>query len=330
SPSGYEVRKNFSLADGVIYLPADTRKNAILFLETIRPEKVFFVKYEFWRHYISEIKKRNIPLYLISGIFRDNQQFFSDTPWGKWYREMLTGFTRFFVQDAASQQLLENIGIKGITISGDTRFDRVVAIANSSKNILLVDNFVNNSPVLVAGSTWKPDEEIIIEYINRNETLKCIIAPHEVSPQNINRLEQLLIKKRAVRFSRATPDTIGNYQILIVDVIGMLSSLYRYGSFAYIGGGFGMGIHNILEAATFGLPVIFGPNYRKFKEARDMVGLGAAFPVETEDEFGITADKLLNSDDMRIKASHESAAYVNRNRGATRIIIDETFISGEE
>lgn len=326
SPSGYEVRKNYPLADVVMYLPADTKRNAIRLLETVRPAKVFFVKYEFWYHYIAEIGKRNIPLYLVSGIFRENQQFFSNTPWGKWYRKMLTGFTHFFVQDAESQQLLQSIGIAECTVSGDTRFDRVAAIAACSQNIPIVDNFVGDSPVLVAGSTWRPDEELMAGYINSCEKLKCIIAPHEVTRENINRLEQLLTKK-TIRFSSATPETIGDYQILIVDSIGMLSSLYKYGSLAYIGGGFGVGIHNTLEAATFGLPVIFGSNYRKFKEAREMVELGAAFTVKTGEDFRIIADKLLSDSRARAEASRKAAAYVNRNKGATRIIIEKTFVS---
>lgn len=326
SPSGYEVRKNYPQADVVLYLPPDTKRNAIRFLETVRPEKVFFVKYEFWYHYINQIKKRNIPLYLVSGIFRKNQQFFANTPWGKWYRKMLKGFSQFFVQDTESLQLLQSIGITKCTISGDTRFDRVAAIAACSQNIPIVDNFVGDSPVLVAGSTWHPDEELIAQYINSHEKLKSIIAPHEVTRENINRLEQLLTKK-AIRFSNATLSNISDYQILIIDSIGMLSSLYKYGSFAYIGGGFGVGIHNTLEAATFGLPVIFGPNYLKFREACDMVELGAAFPVKTEEDFRIIADKLLSDEHTKTEISRKAAEYVNRNKGATRIIIEKTFIS---
>ncbi len=250
SPSGYEIRKNYDLADLVMYLPADTKQNARDFISTLNPEKVFFVKYEFWYFYISELKRKNIPLFIVSAIFRENQQFFKNTPWGKWYRKMLFQFEHIFIQNETSAQLLKSVGLHNYTVSGDTRFDRVAAIAKSSKKIPIVEKFRENSPLLIAGSTWKPDEELLSEYINKSSGAKFIIAPHEVSEANINRLLQLL-KKPVARFSQIENVPVENLDVIIIDSIGLLSSLYRYGNLAYIGGGFGVGIHNILEAATF-------------------------------------------------------------------------------
>jgi 3-deoxy-D-manno-octulosonic-acid transferase len=324
SPSGYEIRKKYPFADIISYLPADTRLNARNFLDVIRPEKVLFVKYEFWYHYISELQRRSIPLYLVSGIFRSNQVFFSVMPWGKWFRNILNGFTHLFLQENDSARLLEKAGITKYTVAGDTRFDRVATIARSAKDIPIVDKFTGNKPVLVAGSTWKPDEELLARFISINHNFKTIIAPHEVTPENVNKLERLL-KKPSVRLSLAKETDIHRYDVLIVDTIGLLSSLYRYGSIAYIGGGFGVGIHNILEAATFGLPVIFGPNYQKFREARDLVDLGAAFPVASYDDLHNAIRLLLDDEQLRSKKSHTTIDYVKLNRGATQKIINQTF-----
>jgi len=269
SPSGYEIRKNYDQADIVMYLPVDTRRNAKKFLQLVQPEKAFFIKYEYWYFYIGELKKRNIPLFIVSAIFRENQYFFKNNLWGKWYRQMLLKTDHFFVQNEKSAQLLQSIGLNNFTVSGDTRFDRVAAIARGAKKIPLVEKFKNNQPLLIAGSTWKPDEELLAGFINSHPHLKVVFAPHEVTPANMNRLEQLL-KTSHIRLSKAGENEIDRYQVLIIDSIGLLSSLYQYGNVAYIGGGFGVGIHNILEAATFGLPVIFGPNYEKFKEAVDL------------------------------------------------------------
>ncbi len=324
SPSGYEIRKKYAFADIISYLPADTRRNARSFLDVIRPEKVLFVKYEFWYHYISELQRRSIPLYLVSGIFRSNQVFFSGMPWGKWFRNILHGFTHLFVQENDSARLLGMAGITKFTIAGDTRFDRVASIARSAKDIPFVDKFIGNKPVLVAGSTWKHDEELLARLININNELKSIIAPHEVTPENVNKLERLL-KKPSVRLSLAKESEIHRYDVLIVDSVGLLSSLYRYGNIAYIGGGFGAGIHNILEAATFGLPVIFGPKYRKFREARELVDLGAAFPVYRFDDLHNAIRLLLDDGQSRNEKSQIARNYVKLNQGATQKIINQIF-----
>lgn len=324
SPSGYEIRKNYEKAALVAYLPLDSRSNARDFLELLNPKMAVFVKYEFWRHYISGLKQRSIPLYLVSAIFRKEQPFFRKDLFGRWYRGILDDFSRLFVQDQDSIELLQEFGIKNCTISGDTRFDRVVAIAKSSQPIALVDKFTSGQRVVVAGSTWKPDEELLARFINDNHDVKFIIAPHEVSEANINRLEQLL-KKPAIRFSMANENQVSSYQVLIIDSVGMLSSIYKYGQIAYIGGGFGVGIHNTLEAATFGLPVIFGPNYARFREAKDMVNLNAAFSVSDYGSLDNVMQKLLNNAPLLLKSSETAKNYVQEKAGATRIIINYLF-----
>jgi len=324
SPSGYEIRKNYDLADIVAYLPLDTKRNARDFISLLNPEKVFFVKYEFWYFYISELKKREIPLFVISAIFRKNQQFFKNTPWGKLYRTILFQFEHIFVQDETSAQLLKSVGVTNYTVSGDTRFDRVATIARNSKNMPIVEKFRGNAPLLVAGSTWKPDEELLSEYINNNKHTKFIIAPHEVSETNINRLLKML-KVPAIRFSQIENAEPAHFKVLVIDSIGLLSSLYRYGNVAYIGGGFGVGIHNILEAATFGLPVIFGPNYSKFKEALDLIALGGAFSISDFNQLETITDALLFDNETRKKASETCLKYVAENVGSTTLIIKKLF-----
>lgn len=324
SPSGYEIRRNYSLADVVAYLPMDTKRNANAFLNIVKPEKVFFVKYEFWYFYFSELSRRKIPLYIISAIFRENQQFFKNTPWGKWYLKMLSQVEHLFVQNEKSGELLTTIGLSNFTVSGDTRFDRVAAIAKVSKEIPIVEKFMGNSLLLIAGSTWKPDEELLATFINQSNNIKFIIAPHEVSAANINRIHQLL-KKPAISFSKVTEAEIDRFQVLIIDSVGLLSSLYRYGNIAYIGGGFGVGIHNILEAATFGLPVIFGPNYKKFKEALDLSFEGGAISISNFDELRKALNNLINMKDEREKTSDICRNYVAKNVGSTKIIIKKVF-----
>jgi len=324
SPSGYEIRRNYPLADVVAYLPMDTKRNANTFLNIVKPEKVFFVKYEFWYFYFSELSRRKIPLYIISAIFRENQQFFKNTPWGKWYLKMLSQVEHLFVQNEKSGELLTTIGLSNFTVSGDTRFDRVAAIAKVSKEIPIVEKFMGNSLLLIAGSTWKPDEELLATFINQSNNIKFIIAPHEVSAANINRIHQLL-KKPAISFSKVTEAEIDRFQVLIIDSVGLLSSLYRYGNIAYIGGGFGVGIHNILEAATFGLPVIFGPNYKKFKEALDLSFEGGAISISNFDELRKALNNLINMKDEREKTSDICRNYVAKNVGSTKIIIKKVF-----
>ena len=324
SPSGYEIRKNYALADVIVYLPLDTKRNAGTFLNIVKPEKAFFVKYEFWYFYISELRKRNIPLYVISAIFRESQQFFKNTPWGLWYRKILFQVEHLFVQNEKSGELLKTLGLANFTVSGDTRFDRVAAIAQGSKEIPIVEKFRGNSQLIIAGSTWKPDEELLADFINQSSSIKFIIAPHEVSANNINRIHQLL-KKPAISFSKVTESEIDQYEVLIIDSVGLLSSLYRYGNVAYIGGGFGVGIHNILEAATFGLPVIFGPNYKKFKEAVDLTLEGGSVSISNYGELRQALNKLIKDENALKKASEICRNYVAKNVGSTKVIIKKVF-----
>lgn len=324
SPSGFEIRKNYPLADVVAYLPLDTKRNAQTFLEIVKPEKAFFVKYEFWYFYISELKRRNIPLYIVSAIFRENQQFFKNTPWGLWYRNLLFKVEHLFVQNEKSGELLKSIGVSDFTVTGDTRFDRVAAIARDSKKLPVVEKFKGNSLLIIAGSTWKPDEELLSAFINQSKNIKFIIAAHEVSAANINRIHQLL-KKPAISFSNVSEPEIDKYDVLIIDSVGLLSSIYRYGDVAYIGGGFGVGIHNILEAATFGLPVIFGPNYKKFKEAVDLISEKGAFSVSNYNELQQTLNTLINDITERRKTSEICSNYVAKNVGSTKHIIKKVF-----
>jgi len=324
SPSGFEIRKDYKLADYICYLPADTKRNAQKLIELVRPELVFFVKYEFWYNYITELKKRNIPLYLVSAIFRKNQLFFKSSPWGKWYRQMLSGFEHFFVQDESSVQLLAQIGIHNVTKAGDTRFDRVAEIARNGKNIPLVDKFKGSSPLVVAGSTWKPDEELLVQYIQSHPETKFIIAPHETKKANIERLMNLL-KNGAICYTVATEESVINKQVLIVDTIGLLSAIYKYADLAYIGGGFGVGIHNTLEAAVFGMPIVFGPNYLKFQEATSMVNLGIAYPVSDYDSLQTILNNLLTDTAKKDSISRDCITFANQNLGATSIILDKVL-----
>ena len=321
SPSGYEIRKNTPLADAVYYLPLDTAQNAQQFINIVKPAAVIFTKYEYWYHYFNELHKQQIPLYVISAIFRPKQIFF------KWYgslhRNMLTKVTRFFVQDEASQKLLSTIGISNIQVSGDTRFDRVYANAQQPKDLPVIAKFKNNQPVFIAGSTWPADEELLVQIIERYPNWKFIFAPHEIPEDKVNKLMSLLPVGKAVRFSQITALTtpLSTHQILVIDNIGMLSSLYQYGEVAYIGGGFGVGIHNTLEAAAFGLPVIFGPNYSRFKEARDLVALKAGFSINNAGQLQEIVKKLITDANFRHAASTVARHFVEESKGATTMIM---------
>ncbi len=323
SPSGYEIRKNYKGADFIFYLPPDSKKNAKIFLDIVRPIKIFFVKYEFWYHYLNESNKKEISTYLISAIFRENQLFFK--PYGKWYKKMLGSFTYIFVQDIKSQELLEIHGIKNVKIAGDTRFDRVKEISSSIRDLPVVKEFAEGCQVIIAGSTWEPDEKLIIPYIlNSGEKIKCIIAPHEIHESHVKQILQAC-NEQAVRYSEINEQTTFRHKkVLVIDNIGMLSSLYPYGQVAFIGGGFGKGIHNILEPATFGLPVVFGPAYHKFKEAFDLVEQQGAFPISNRDELKKVLDSLLTTG-MKGHASKICRQYIESNIGATSIIMDESF-----
>lgn len=321
SPSGYEIRKNTPLADAVYYLPLDTAANARRFINAINPEIAVFTKYEYWYHFFNELHKRQISLYIISGIFRPKQIFFR---WyGSLHRRILGFVTHFFVQDEQSVQLLQTIGINNVTISGDTRFDRVWANAQQPRQLPLIEQFINGHKTFIAGSTWPEDERLLATLPVQYSDWKFIIAPHETGEDKINRLLALLPEGSAIRHSQlaANQSLITNHQSLIIDNIGMLSSLYQYGLVAYIGGGFGVGIHNTLEAAAFGLPVIFGTNYSKFKEARDLVRLECGFSIMDETELQ-SAVKFLVEDELRYKTiSKQIKEYVRDNTGATDAIM---------
>jgi 3-deoxy-D-manno-octulosonic-acid transferase len=322
SPSGYQVRKNTPLADAVYYLPLDTRKNARRFIETINPKMAIFTKYEYWYHFFNELHQHNIPLYVISGIFRPGQIFF------KWYgtlhRQMLGFVTLFFVQDERSVQLLSSVGINNAIVSGDTRFDRVWANAQQPKPITAVEDFKNGKNVFVAGSTWPTDEKLVSSLLKENRDWKFIFAPHEISEDKIKTLIHLLPPSSVIRYSQiaSSAPLLSTYRVMIIDNVGMLSSLYQYGKIAFIGGGFGAGIHNTLEAAAFGLPVIFGPNYSKFKEAHDLVELKAGFSISDEAALKAVTSQLINDEQFYTEASKKTQLYVKEHTGATKTIID--------
>ena len=320
SPSGYEIRKNYEKADCIIYLPSDTPGNASKFIGLLNPEFVLFVKYEFWNNYISALYRNKIPLYLISGIFRPEQHFFK---WyGSFFRSMLRKFEKLFVQDQRSFDLLAGIGIEKVSLAGDTRFDRVVQIAGSARIISQLEQFKGSEKLFLAGSSWRQDEEIIAEYINRFPLMmKWVFAPHEIDKSNIERLERLF-RVKCVRFSEYS-DASADARVLIIDNIGMLSSAYRYAFIAAIGGGFGRGIHNILEPACWGIPVLFGPNHGKFREAVDLKNSGGAKTFNTFDDFKISLDLWLTDQKLYSASSEAAANYVKENTGATEIIFKE-------
>jgi len=319
SPSGYEIKKNSKTADYIFYLPNDSKKNARKFIELINPQISFFVKYDFWYYYLNYLKKNKIPIYIFSTIFRKKQSFFK---WyGAWYRKMLFTFTHIFVQNEESVKLLKSIGIENVTITGDTRFDRVIDISENSKNFEIIEKFKDNKFVIVAGSTWQPDEEILINFINnREDQIKFIIAPHNIKDENIKRISNLL-KVSYTLYSKVKIEEIKNCKVLIIDNIGMLSSIYKYGEIAYIGGGFGVSIHNTLEAATYGMPVVFGTNYHKFQEAKDLIEIKAAFSISNYNELEMTIIKLLNNNELLSQTSAIAKKYVYANKGSTEKII---------
>ena len=323
SPSGYEIRKNYEQADYVCYLPVDTLSNVRKFLDLVNPEKVFFIKYEFWKNYMTELGKRNIPLYLVSAIFRPEQLFFQKGFRAKWYRSFLQGVKHFFVQNQQSADLLDRIGLSNYTITGDTRFDRVAEIAANRKDLPRVAAFKGEARLIVAGSSWQPDEELLAAYLKANKTVKMVIAPHEVKEANIKRLLSLLPEK-AVRYSSETDDW-ANCRVLVIDSIGILSSVYRYADVAYIGGGFGVGIHNTLEAAIYQVPVLFGPNYLKFQEAVELVSRKLAFPVDNAEELTQQLDHLIGQDLLRAEIAEGCRQFMDENIGATQHVLEKVF-----
>lgn len=374
SPSGYELRQNYAFADAVFYLPMDTRGNVIRFLDLVKPTKVIFVKYEFWRNYLGELKRRAIPVYLISAIFREDQHFFKS--WGEYFRKILANFEHIFVQDANSARLLNGIGVINVTVCGDTRFDRVKEVTGTSTQIETLAAFSENSLCLVAGSTWPADEEILARYLKTQKIIvlssaeskqtprskpshkenrlkpesrlpfKLVIAPHEVDDSHISKIMSLFEEFKVVRYSEVKKSSVekssfgesssicGNQlktsllceaDVFIIDTIGILSVAYRYGSVAYIGGGFGVGIHNILEAAAYGIPVIFGPKYQKFKEAKDLIKTGGASSIGSFEQFVNQMQQLTSQSELLTERGEICKEYVVKNLGATSAILASIY-----
>ena len=318
SPSGYEMRKNYPLADGVFYLPLDTPANARAFVDILRPDMAVFVKYEFWYFFWKELQKRNIPVVLVSAIFRPDQVFFR--PWGGIFREMLRIPERIFVQDERSYQLLSTGGVLSVEIAGDTRIDRVLAMVEEKKEWPVLEAFSRNARVLVAGSVWPPDEQILEKWLNHPSSAgwKCIIAPHEIEEESIRALEQRL-GGAVIRYTGRVEDPAGA-RVLLLDTIGMLAFVYRYGHVAYIGGGFGKGIHNILEPMAHGLPVLFGPRHEKFREAILLREAGAAWAIESAEDF-MERINFLSKEENRKLAAGKGLAVLQSNQGATEKVV---------
>jgi 3-deoxy-D-manno-octulosonic-acid transferase len=319
SPSGYEVRKDYKGADYVCYLPFDTPDNAMMFVRIVKPVVAYFIKYEFWRNYLRELHKNDVPAYSISSIFRPNQIFFR---WyGKSYREVLHCFDHFFVQNEESKKLLFSAGVTFSTVVGDTRFDRVLDIRAEAQPLPLVERFKGDALTLVAGSSWGPDEDIIISYFNAHPEMKLVIAPHVVSDSHLKEIESKL-KRPFVRYTQATEESVQQADCLIIDCYGLLSSIYRYGEISYVGGGFGVGIHNVLEAAVYGIPVIFGPKNKKFREARHLLEQKGGFEIRNYQEFETLMNRFL-SDKAYLQSSGKAAGdYVKNNSGALEKIME--------
>lgn len=324
SPSGYEVRHSYQGADAVCYLPFDTPENVRRFLDTVNPEIAVFVKYEFWGNYLQALSRRGVPVYIISAIFRPGQVFFR--PWGGMFRRMLACFTRIYVQDEASRRLLEGIGVTDVTVAGDTRFDRVTDILRTVVDMPVIDAFTEGaSDVLVAGSSWPADEDIIIPWLHSHPRVKSVFAPHEFDALRLERLRHRLGDSCRLLSELEADPMIDPASVshIIVDCFGRLASIYRKATIAYVGGGFGAGIHNLNEAAVYDLPVIYGPNNRKFKEAADLAACGGGFAVGSADEFARVASELVSDHRLRDRAGHAAGDYIRRSVGATDIIFKQ-------
>ena len=321
SPSGYEVRKNYPNADYVFYIPADTPREVRRFIDIAHPDIAIFVKYEFWLNMLAELRRRNIRTFIASAIFRRNSIFFN--PFGRIWRKALRTFETLFVQDECSKELLAEIGIENVVVAGDTRFDRVLTIADKAERVEVVERFKGNSRLFVAGSTWGPDENILLPLINENPNIKFVIAPHEMEESRIERILRE-VKGGAVRYTQL-PDDLSDKQVLVLDTIGLLSHVYGSAEWAYIGGGFGVGVHNTLEAAVYGLPVAFGPKYLKYKEACDLIALGAGRSVANAEELKVWFDELKSDADYRARLSALAKAYVGQHRGTTEKIAKAIF-----
>ena len=328
SPSGYEVRKNYEGADIICYMPVDTRLNAIRFLRLVRPVMAFFIKYEFWSNFLHILKHRNIPTYSVSSIFREDQVFFK---WyGRNYAGVLKCFTRFFVQNEESKRLLEGIGITAVDVVGDTRFDRVLQIKEAAKHLPICEAFRtgvassqsadvphHDFKVFVAGSSWPPDENIFIPFFNEHKDWRLLIAPHVIAEEHLKLILSLIKGKKVVRYTQTTPEEAAEADVLIIDCFGLLSSMYNYGDVAYIGGGFGVGIHNTLEAAVWNMPVIFGPNNKKFQEAQGLLKSGGGFEINTYEDFSGLMSSLMNDETFLKQAGDKAGAFVAHLAGAT-------------
>lgn len=334
SPSGYEVRKNYEQADIVTYLPIDTVANAQRFLRIVRPVMAFFIKYEFWYNYLHILRHRNIPVYSVSSIFRPNQIFFR--PYGRQYAAVLKCFSHFFVQNDLSKSLLAKIGINNVTVVGDTRFDRVLQIKDNSKKLPLVDKFIGNQDVklangvtnslhrvFVAGSSWLPDEEIFIKYFNEHNDWKLIIAPHIIADTHLRQILQLLKGKKVVLYTEATETNVADADVLVINCFGLLSSIYHYGDVAYVGGGFGAGIHNVLEAAVWGIPVVFGPNNKRFAEAQGLLASGGGFEIDNYEKFALIMDRFCSDKVFLQNSGNTAGSFVKQLSGATNKVFSD-------
>jgi len=320
SPSGYEVRKNNTIADATVYLPLDTKSNAKQFLKLVHPDLVFFIKYEYWPNYLNELKKANIKTYLISGIFRENQAFFK---WyGGFYRNALNTFDYFFVQNEGSKKLLQSLGYQNVKISGDTRFDRVVSILERDNSLDFIEQFKGSTITIVIGSSWPKDEALLVNFINQtNEKVKFIIAPHNIKSEQIQELKNSITKK-TVLFSEKENQNLADFQIFIIDTIGILTKIYSYADMAYVGGGFGHpGVHNILEPATFGIPIVVGPNYSHFAEATALVNMEGCVSISTQNDLNDAFHNLIANEDIRHEKGHICETFVQMNKGATAVIL---------
>ena len=324
SPSGYEVRKDYDKVDAVCYMPMDTPNRVKTFLDVVKPKMAIFVKYEFWGNFLEQLRQRKVPTYIISSIFRPNQSFFK--PWGGMFRKMLGCFTHLYVQDEESRELLHGIGVDNVTVCGDTRLDRVLQIKAQAKEFPAIAQMLNGCQnVMVMGSSWQPDEDIIIPYFNSHPEMKLIIAPHEFDE---NRLEAMMarIKRPVARYTQLDGIDIATLDCMIIDCFGILSSLYRYGTIAYVGGGFGSGIHNVPEAAVYGIPVIFGPKHEKFREAVELKECGGGFAISNAQQCHMILDKFLSDKHALVNAGVAASNYIATHTGATESIYNELFL----
>jgi len=322
SPSGYEVRKNNTVADVTIYLPLDTRSNAVRFIKTVHPDLVFFIKYEYWPNYLDVLKQQQIPTYLVSGIFREKQSFFK---WyGSFYRNALKSFRYFFVQNEKSKQLLQSIGFHNVKVSGDTRFDRVSAILERDNTLDFIENFKADTTTIVIGSSWPKDETLLVDYINRcTDPVKFIIAPHNIKTEQIQELQKSISRKTVLFSGKDSVSDLSNYDVFIIDTIGILTKIYSYADIAYVGGGFGKpGVHNILEPATFGVPIVIGPNFSHFAEAIALVNMEGCVSISNQKELDEAFSNLIQNEDIRFEKGHICSTFVQMNQNATKSIVN--------